>query len=705
MPFKDDLDDFTNSPLDDKDDAVEGETEGENGQNVPSVGGASGSNERLYWPAASALTARLRRLITAYQRSNRREQLRQEALSRPDGRRRRRREFLPIAMVPETGGGGTWTRREEADFYRVVSTFGVVFDTQRQKFDWTQFRAFARLDKKTDESLEKYYYSFIAMCKRVCRMQVKTETELPDPTLIIDPITEERASRTLYRIELLRRIREQVLPHPLLSERLKLCQPSPDLPEWWECGRHDRDLLLGASKHGVSRTDYHILNDPALGFLDAHQRFTSQRGAGVGIGALGELCKVGMGIAETASAPLLTAAELESAAAAAKMAADAPKEEEEGKDIKLEEEKIEMEVKMETGEGESSNIPCMKTEPLEQKANQGDVDEGKDEEAASPMEVRTEDVLPKVEKADHEAKPESQTTNDQDHDLIKQKSSTSPEYHLGNEKDIHTELPDSSAEAQLVPKTVEKEDGEEKETLESLKSPKSPETEKSPEEEEEERLDEDDKSEKSSQAEVSAGQRNFDEESIASLGMSVRDETRDEFCPDALQDRAYAFSFWPKDRVMINRLDNICEAVLKGKWPVNRRHVFDFPGNLLPGHGSAATAAAVAMVSESPVQRRSLAELTLAGIHTPYSGSEDKTLSPQVHEDALSLTVPRQRRRRRKKIEIEAERAAKRRNLMEMVAQLRESHAAAESQNQAIDLTKVLTGTLCLKTAFSFHFD
>lgn len=69
-----------------------------------------------------------------------------------------------------------WTRREEADFYRVVSTFGVVFDAKRQKFDWTQFRAFARLEKKTDESLEKYYYSFIAMCKRVCRMQVKTET-------------------------------------------------------------------------------------------------------------------------------------------------------------------------------------------------------------------------------------------------------------------------------------------------------------------------------------------------------------------------------------------------------------------------------------------------------------------------------------------------------------------------------------------------
>lgn len=55
----------------------------------------------------------------------------------------------------------------------------------------------------------------------------------------------------------------------------------------------------------------------------------------------------------------------------------------------------------------------------------------------------------------------------------------------------------------------------------------------------------------------------------------------------------------------------------------------------------------------------------------------------------MSLSVPRQRRRRRRKIEIEAERAAKRRNLMEMVAQLRESHAA-EGQAQAIDLTKAL---------------
>uniref|UniRef100_A0A7N8XBC9 Chromodomain helicase DNA binding protein 7 n=1 Tax=Mastacembelus armatus TaxID=205130 RepID=A0A7N8XBC9_9TELE len=671
MPFKDDMDDFTNSPLDDKDDTVEGEIEG----------------NRLYWPAASALTARLRRLITAYQRSNRREQLRQEALNRPDGRRRRRREFLPsISMVTETGGtpyiqdgaamflsegspylvkgspyfaksgqfipesspvmnsssllsdGAVyykerrqrWTRREEADFYRVVSTFGVVFDTQRQKFDWTQFRAFARLDKKTDESLEKYYYSFIAMCKRVCRMQVKTDTELPDPTLIIDPITEERASRTLYRIELLRRIREQVLPHPMLSERLKLCQPSPDLPEWWECGRHDRDLLLGASKHGVSRTDYHILNDPTLAFLEAHQRFTK--------------------------------------------------------------------------EGNANDIPLTKTEISEEQKEHGEVGGGKGigMPTASPLKEVKEEIQPKVEKEElEEESGKVGRADNTDKNMTEDKKRLGLVDSLSEQEETNTELSEhtGSPKAQPDHKTVDVEDRVETESPESPTAPKSSDPEKSPEEEEEERMDEDDKSEKSSQAEVSAAseQKNFDEESIASLSTSARDETRDGFCPDdlqetsvlqALQDRTYAFSFWPKDRVMINRMDNICEAVLKGKWPVNKRHIFDFPSNLLPGHGSMVTTAAVPTVTESPLTRRSLAELTMAGIHTPYSRSEDKTLSPQVHvSDSLGLTVPR-RRRRRRKIEIEAERAAKRRNLMEMVAQLRESHAAVESQSQAIDLTK-----------------
>lgn len=322
--------------------------------------------------------------------------------------------------------------------------------------------------------------------------------ELPDPTLIIDPITEERASRTLYRVELLRRLREQVLPHPLLSERLKLCQPSPDLPEWWECGRHDRDLLLGASKHGVSRTDYHILNDTTLGFLEAHQRYISQRGSAVGIGTLGEPSKVGLGVVEPTSA-LLTPAELAAAAAAAR---DAVKGEEE--EMKTEEDMGEVEGKMEIGD--ATIIPCTRTETTnEEIENQEDVG-GQDRTVASPVkEVKTEEIPPKTEEDGQEVKTEEQTdgdeksSNDQNKELTEEKSSFNPEDSLNNQKDSDPEPPehpDPASVAQLDLKTAEEEDGEE--TM-PLKSPNS--AEKSPEEEEEERLDEDDKSEKSSQAE------------------------------------------------------------------------------------------------------------------------------------------------------------------------------------------------------------
>uniref|UniRef100_A0A8C3IIS2 Chromodomain helicase DNA binding protein 7 n=1 Tax=Chrysemys picta bellii TaxID=8478 RepID=A0A8C3IIS2_CHRPI len=489
------------------------------GTDMLADGGDGESNAelgQLYWPTTSTLTTRLRRLITAYQRSYKRQQMRQEALMKTDRRRRRPREEVRALEAEReaiiTEKRQKWTRREEADFYRVVSTFGVIFDPMKQQFDWNQFRAFARLDKKSDESLEKYFNCFVTMCRRVCRMPAKPDEEPPDLSTMIEPITEERASRTLYRIELLRKIREQVLHHPQLGERLKLCQPSLDLPEWWECGKHDKDLLIGAAKHGVSRTDYHILNDPELSFLDAHRNFAQNRGAG-NASSVSSLNPLGAG--------------------------------------------------------------CSHTPP----------------------------IVPSTPVQDDKATEQT--------------------------------------ESKLMPGDCY-----------------------------------------SSAGTVSQG-KNFDEESNASMS-TARDETRDGFyledgdpsVAQLLHERTFAFSFWPKDRVMINRLDNICEAVLKGKWPVNRRQMFDFQG-LIPGYTPTAV--------DSPLQKRSFAELSMVG-QASISGSEDITASPQLSKTFLSFKMFV---RRRRKIEIEAERAAKRRNLMEMVAQLRESQVVSENgQEKVVDLSK-----------------
>uniref|UniRef100_A0A672PXM5 Chromodomain helicase DNA binding protein 6 n=1 Tax=Sinocyclocheilus grahami TaxID=75366 RepID=A0A672PXM5_SINGR len=217
---------------------------------------------RIQWPAGSALTARLRRLITAYQRYTRREPLRHDFLLHEG-----------ISPVAWQMGEFRWTRREQADFYRTVSSFGVVYDPEKKTFDWNQFRALARLERKTDESLERYFHSFVSMCRTACRLPPRKDEGNVDPSLFVEPITEERAARTLYRIELLRKVREQVLRHPLLGTRLQLCHPSLYLPVWWECGKHDRDLLIGVAKHGLSRTDFYILNDPQFFFLEAHRNY------------------------------------------------------------------------------------------------------------------------------------------------------------------------------------------------------------------------------------------------------------------------------------------------------------------------------------------------------------------------------------------------------------------------------------------------
>lgn len=44
-------------------------------------------------------------------------------------------------------------------------------DGGQPEFDWNRFRTFARLDKKTDESLSRYFRSFVAMCRRVCHLR------------------------------------------------------------------------------------------------------------------------------------------------------------------------------------------------------------------------------------------------------------------------------------------------------------------------------------------------------------------------------------------------------------------------------------------------------------------------------------------------------------------------------------------------------
>ena len=77
-----------------------------------------------------------------------------------------------------------WSRREESDFYRVVSSFGVEqvlrspphspTSTRRPNnrilvgYNWTNFKVLANLSKKSDQAITEYYNAFFTMCHRIC---------------------------------------------------------------------------------------------------------------------------------------------------------------------------------------------------------------------------------------------------------------------------------------------------------------------------------------------------------------------------------------------------------------------------------------------------------------------------------------------------------------------------------------------------------
>ena len=138
------------------------------------------------------------------------------------------------------------------------------------RYVWDKFRTLARLETKFDGTLTDYLIGYVAMCKSVLGKKISEREQAMVDDLIAVP--EERAELVLDRIEMMNTIRDEVILHPELGERLKLCDTALDLPDWWVPGKHDKELLYGAARHGLSRMEYFVLNDPDLSFRDILKR-------------------------------------------------------------------------------------------------------------------------------------------------------------------------------------------------------------------------------------------------------------------------------------------------------------------------------------------------------------------------------------------------------------------------------------------------
>lgn len=126
------------------------------------------------------------------------------------------------------------------------------------------------MEKKSDETLSDYYKVFIAMCKR--QAGVKLLEEERNLEGYIDEISEDHAKLVLDRLDLLSKLRE-ISRHSKLDERIKLCENNLDTPDWWEPGKHDRELIRAVLKHGLYRSEQFILNDTEFSFFEAEKRY------------------------------------------------------------------------------------------------------------------------------------------------------------------------------------------------------------------------------------------------------------------------------------------------------------------------------------------------------------------------------------------------------------------------------------------------
>ncbi|CAI8021600.1 Chromodomain-helicase-DNA-binding protein 7 [Geodia barretti] len=215
------------------------------------------------WPTLADVNTRARRLVNAWIKNQKREEQKQVHLLKERVKREKEAEVSRKKEQKKAELAQKWSKREEQDFARVITFFGVVFDSKANKYNWTRFRQLANLTKKSDERLTLYLHDFQQMCRRVLRRK-RIRRGLSG--IRVEPINEDRSIRCLQRIELLSAVRTEILPHPDFDLLIELCEQSFEVPNWWIPGSHDRDLLRGVAKHGLFRSDQLIYGDPDLCF-------------------------------------------------------------------------------------------------------------------------------------------------------------------------------------------------------------------------------------------------------------------------------------------------------------------------------------------------------------------------------------------------------------------------------------------------------
>ncbi|PRP87395.1 chromodomain helicase hrp1 [Planoprotostelium fungivorum] len=198
-----------------------------------------GTKLGVAWPASRTLEAHLRYIVDAMKKT-------MVADEKQRNKREREKEKEASRKKVKEDKYKEWSKREINDFRMALMAYG--------PGDWERLKKEANLLKSTDQ-IESFFDVLLKQCHQVAASGVKEEESDEDASKKDDKtssvLTETMAKRLVKRVELLGTIKEQVLPHSQMEERISLAAQG-EMPTWWET-EHDITLLKLVVKFGIQQ--------------------------------------------------------------------------------------------------------------------------------------------------------------------------------------------------------------------------------------------------------------------------------------------------------------------------------------------------------------------------------------------------------------------------------------------------------------------
>ncbi|VDK52169.1 unnamed protein product [Anisakis simplex] len=171
----------------------------------------------------------------------------------------------------------TWSKREEAEFMRVLRSYGVK-DDPSTIISWARFRQLSPLlEHKSDSELMEQLYCVLSMCTKQLGNEMST-VDLQRALkvvvfrvaihlfhlyyLFVEPISARKAQKLMHRMNMMRQIHDWADSLPNRNKLLKLCS-NEAMPNGWTT-EQDNDLFTVVDMNGLDNISANIAHRPAF---------------------------------------------------------------------------------------------------------------------------------------------------------------------------------------------------------------------------------------------------------------------------------------------------------------------------------------------------------------------------------------------------------------------------------------------------------